>query len=255
MDRPHGVVGHDGGVADGGPHSTARAGGPRVGACDHLGWEHSAKALTIAPGGDVREPAKRRRKVAVRPCSVPPLVHSDPVPRAAARQADQINADSSVPPGRGVDPIDLRVERDGARFCRAGARRHGKRIPRWTRSRQATGQDKAALDKIQTFGKKPRKTHRCRSCSLRGSVMPRRITDTNGDEKILKQSRRAEGLTKLRSRLDQAMEMLRLHERRGGGESRADEIGAARRGPCGGPRAGIELLPPGPTSLHPWRPR
>ena len=101
-----------------------------------------------------------------------------------------------------------------------------------------------------------RKTHRRRACSLRGSVMPRRITDTNGDEKILKQSRRAEGLTKLRSRLDQAMdEMLRLYERRGGGEGPADEIGAARRGPCGGPRAGIELLPPGPTSLHPWRPR
>ena len=55
--------------------------------------------------------------------------------------------------------------------------------------------------------------------------MPRRITDTNGDEKILKQSRRAEGLTKLRSRLDQAMdEMLRLHERRETGAELVDRL-------------------------------
>jgi len=44
--------------------------------------------------------------------------------------------------------------------------------------------------------------------------MPRQITDTNGGEKVLNQSSRATGLTKLRSRLDQAMdEMIRLHER------------------------------------------
>ena len=44
--------------------------------------------------------------------------------------------------------------------------------------------------------------------------MPRRITDTNCAEEVLNQSRCAAGLTKLRSRLDQAMdEMIRLHER------------------------------------------
>ena len=48
--------------------------------------------------------------------------------------------------------------------------------------------------------------------------MPQRITDSNGAEEFMNRSRAA-GLTKLRSRLDQAMdEMIRLHER--------NEIGA-----------------------------